>query len=230
MILETTSPKETYRERLLPVINNHGAQARRNSRLLDRLVERPDLEHRLDLTSSLLQNNKPVSHRPSHPTPSSTRLTYRDGNQQTRPLHLPHMRDCDCIPAVRSLARRRRPGRGGFVRREAPHHLPARPDDPHNPVISAEEQAVRAGADGRDLVGFEEGTKGGFGGGTASLRVVGLGDLDLGCVEEVEGSPLFGGGGVRLVAELGIDYGEGIGRTVNAMVASLSRERRCLRV
>jgi hypothetical protein len=71
------------------------------------------------------------------------------------------------------------------IRGETAHDLPAGPDDAHGAVVAAEEQAVGAGAYGRDVVALEGG---------AGVVLVVVGQLDLGCVKEVEGSPLFGGG------------------------------------
>ena len=60
------------------------------------------------------------------------------------------------------------------MRLEAPHDLPAGPDDAHVSVIAAEEKTVRAGAHAGDLAAFEE-----------VARVV-VGRRDSGDVEEVE--------------------------------------------
>lgn len=101
------------------------------------------------------------------------RETYRNSHQQCGALHLAHVRDGHSgLPA-----RRRR-----FVRAEAAHDLPAGADDAHGSVIAAEEEAVGARADGRDVIALKEG---------ASAALVGVGDLDLGCIEEVEGPPLY---------------------------------------
>ena len=69
-----------------------------------------------------------------------------------------------------------------IIRAKAANDLPARPDNAHGAVIAAEEQAVGAGAHGRDVAAaLEDGA-----------RVVGVvgGEGDLCCVKEVEGSPL----------------------------------------
>ena len=98
------------------------------------------------------------------PSPHAGSTTYRDSNQQTRPLHLPHMRD---------------PPPGALIVRGKPaHDLPARPDDAHLAVRAAQEQAVGAAAQGRDVAAGEE---------------VGVGvgrGRDLCRFEEGEGSPL----------------------------------------
>jgi hypothetical protein len=62
-----------------------------------------------------------------------------------------------------------------IVRAEAAHDLPAAgADDAHGAVIAAQEQAVGAGADGRDIVALEDGAG------------VVVSDFDLGGVKEVE--------------------------------------------
>jgi hypothetical protein len=113
------------------------------------------------------------------------------------------------------------------IRREAAHDFPAGADDAHGAVVAAEEQAVRAGADGRDVVALERG---------AGVVLVVVRQLDLGCVEEVEGSPLFCQGRELAASMEGLLRGEREdlaergsrrgqwegGRTVSAMVASSS--------
>ena len=111
-----------------------------------------------------------------------------------------------------TTASRHSPRSGGIIRAKAAHDSPAGPDDAHDAVIAAEDQAVGAGADGGDLVAFEEGA--GAAAGVGVVVVVGggrvggggmgvVGELDLGCVEEVEGPPLGEGWGLRLVKLVG---------------------------
>ena len=95
------------------------------------------------------------------------------------------------------------------IRAETAHDLPARADDAHDAVIAAEEKAVGAGADGRDVVALEEGARAG-GGFVASIIIVVVGELDLGCVEEVEGPPLAAGRRGGALVGGGGDWGLGV--------------------
>lgn len=60
---------------------------------------------------------------------------------------------------------------------EASNYLPAEPNNVDVAIVGAEEEAIGAGADARDVIAFEEGA--GF--------VVG--DLDLGGIKEVKRPP-----------------------------------------
>jgi len=77
-----------------------------------------------------------------------------------------------------------------IVRLEAAHDLPARRNDAHGAIVAAEKEAFGPGAHTGDIVTCEEGA-----------RIV-VGDLDLGCVEEVKRPPLRAHG-VSSIAAVG---------------------------
>lgn len=130
------------------------------------------------------------------------------------------MRDTRCRPSPNPTpttqgCHSRPRARKGVIRAEAANDSPAGADDAHDAVVAAEDQAVGAGADGRDLVALEERAGaaagvgvvvfvggGGVGGGCGRGRGGVVGELDLRGVEEVEGPPLREGGTGGLV-ELG---------------------------
>jgi len=94
--------------------------------------------------------------------------TYGNGDQQARALDLAHVGNGAAIVGLKGA-----------------HNLPASADDAHVAVIAAEEEAIGAGADARDVVALEE-----------AARVV-VGEAHGADVEEIEGLPLRG---VRLEA------------------------------
>lgn len=63
--------------------------------------------------------------------------TYRNCNQQARPVHLPHVRDAHPRRRTAKSSRRRR-----IIRAEAAHHLPAGSNNAHGTIVSAEEETV----------------------------------------------------------------------------------------
>lgn len=157
-------PSLTHRKLFPPIIDRHAAQAGWHARLLDRLVQSPDLQHRLAAEVLLLNGHKSAGDRVGHSALPciGIYMSYTNRNQQARPLDLAHVRDADAL-----------------VRLEAADDPPAGPHDAHMAVGAAEEEAVGAGADAGDLVAVEEGA-----------RLVVVGELDLADVEEVEGFPL----------------------------------------
>lgn len=95
-----------------------------------------------------------------------------------------------------------------LVRDKLPHDLPARPNDSHDTIVTAEEQAAGPGAHRRNIVAaFEEGAR--VGGCTAVGvgRGDGGGEGDLRGVEEVEGLPLEEGKKAGLVKMEGSEVG-----------------------
>jgi hypothetical protein len=129
-------PRATDRKLLLSIVDVQRAQARRHSRLLDQLIQRPDLQDWLGAQ------------------------VLGDSDEQARAFNLSHVGDCSIVGL------------------EAPHDLPAGPDDAHVAVIAAEEEAVGAGADLGDFVALKQ-----------EARFV-VGHADLRDVEEVEFPPL----------------------------------------
>lgn len=87
-------------------------------------------------------------------------MPHRNRHQQARPLNLPHVRDAR------------------LVRLEPPDDLPPLAHDADVSIARAEEQAVGAGADARDVVALKE------------LAGVVVGQRHLRDVEEVERLPL----------------------------------------
>lgn len=122
----------TYRKLPFRVADAHRAKASRHVRLLDQLVECPDLEHRIATHVLLL----PVSERLEY---SGGIIAYRHSNQQTRPLNLPHVRHA-----------------AGLVRLEPPHHLPALAHNADDAILRPKKETVGAGADAGDVVALEE--------------------------------------------------------------------------
>lgn len=130
-------PQITHRKLFPSIVNCHGAQACRHARLLDRLVQSPDLQHGLAAEILLLNI---TSQRVDFPM--AVYKPYPNCDQQARPLDLAHVRDADILVCL-----------------EAADDPPAGADDAHMAVRAAEEEAVGAGADAGDLVAVEEGAR-----------------------------------------------------------------------
>lgn len=130
-------PRITHRKLFPPIVDCHAAQAGWHSRLLDRLIESPDLQYGLAAEILLLNiTSQPVDF------PRGVYKPYPNCDQQARSLDLAHVRDADILVCL-----------------EAADDPPAGAHDAHMAVRAAEEEAVGAGADAGDLVAVEEGAR-----------------------------------------------------------------------